>query len=166
MRNLMTWEWLRPRPFSRLKFLGYAGSTVPRFRMRPLSKLGLRLHPTCGRWRMYTAIMETAPSSSEARDVPKEAEVAGLKVDVATTTPDELTKESEPFGAAETSEGLNLGAPQKVAESTAEAQATHVEEPALLVEPLQAVPPGEGYKDLETTSTQLSKEGIKVKPKK
>ena len=39
----------RPRPLSRLKFLGYAGSTVPRFGMRPLNNLGLRLHPTCGR---------------------------------------------------------------------------------------------------------------------
>ena len=45
----MTWEWLRPKPLSRLKFLGYAGSTVPRFGMRPLSKLGLRLNSTCGR---------------------------------------------------------------------------------------------------------------------
>ena len=28
------------RPLSRLKFLGYAGFVVPRFGMRPLSKLG------------------------------------------------------------------------------------------------------------------------------
>ena len=55
---------------------------------------------------------------------------------------------------------------QKAIESIAEAQATHAVEPALLVEPFQAVPPGEGYKDLETTSTQLSKEGTKAKPKK
>ena len=57
------------------------------------------------------AIRETAPSSSEARDVPKEAKAVGLKVDVATTAPDELAKESEPFRAAETNEGLNPGAP-------------------------------------------------------
>ena len=37
---------------SRLKSLGYAGSTIPRFGMRPLSKLGLKFHPTCGRWSM------------------------------------------------------------------------------------------------------------------
>ena len=49
-----TWEWLRPRPPSRLKFLGYAGSTVPRFGMRPSSKLGLKPYPTCGRWSMCT----------------------------------------------------------------------------------------------------------------
>ena len=83
-----------------------------------------------------------------------------------TTAPDEPAKESEPSGVAETSESLNLEAPQKAAKSIAEAQATHVEEPALLVEPLQAVPPDEGCKDLETTFTQLSKEGIKAKPKK
>ena len=28
---------------------GYASSTVPRFGMRPSSKLGLKPHPTCGR---------------------------------------------------------------------------------------------------------------------
>ena len=56
-RRLMTWEWLRPRPLSRLKSLGYAGSTIPRFGMRPLSKLGLRLHLTCGRWRIYTTLL-------------------------------------------------------------------------------------------------------------
>ena len=56
-RRLITWEWLRPRPLSRLKFLGYAGSTVPRFGMRPSNKLGLRCHLTCGRWRMYTTLL-------------------------------------------------------------------------------------------------------------
>ena len=112
------------------------------------------------------AIRETTPSSSEARDVPEEVEAAGLEVAVATTSPDEPAKESEPSGAVETSEDLNLEVPQKAVGSTAEAWAIHAEEPALLVEPLQAVPFSEGYKDLETTSTQLSKEGIKAKPKK
>ena len=112
------------------------------------------------------AIRETTPSSSEARDVPKEFEAAGLEVAVATTALDELAKESEPFGAVETNEGLNHEVPQKAAESTAEAWATHAEEPTLLVEPFQAIPLGEGCKDLETTSTQFSKEGIKAKPKK
>ena len=37
--------------------LGYVGSIVPRFGMRPLNKLGLRHHPTCGRWRMYTTFL-------------------------------------------------------------------------------------------------------------
>ena len=112
------------------------------------------------------AIRETTPSNSESNNVPAEAEAVGLEVVVATTALDELAKESEPSRVVETSESLNLEAPQKVAESTAEAQAIHVEEPTLLIEPLQAVPLGEGCKDLETTSTQLSKEGIKAKPKK
>ena len=60
--------------------------------------------------------------------------------------------ESEPSGAAETSEGLNPDAPQKIAESTGDAQAPHAEEPALLVDPLQAVPLSEGSKDLEIAS--------------
>ena len=53
------------------------------------------------------AIKETAPSSFEARDVPEEAEVAGLKVTAAITTPDEPAKESEPSGVVKASESLN-----------------------------------------------------------
>ena len=86
------------------------------------------------------AIRETAPSSSEAKDAPEEAEAeaeaAKPEAILAITAPNEPAKESEPSRAAETSEGLNPKAPQKIAESTVEAQATHVEEPALLVEPL------------------------------
>ena len=43
--------------FSRLKYLGYTGSTIPRFGMRPLNKLGLRRRPIYGRWRMYTTLL-------------------------------------------------------------------------------------------------------------
>ena len=42
----------------------------------------------------------------------------------------------------------------------------HAEEPALLIEPLKAIPLGEGSEDLEVASIQLSKEGAKTKPKK
>ena len=86
-------------------------------------------------------------------------------VTTATTTTDEPAKESEPSGAAETSEGLSLEAPLRAVESTVEAQAPHVEEPALLVEPLQVVPLGEGSKDLEIISAQLSEDGDKTKSK-
>ena len=41
----------------RLKYLGYTGSTIPRFGMRPLNKLGLRRRPIYGRWRMYTTLL-------------------------------------------------------------------------------------------------------------
>ena len=99
------------------------------------------VEPSSNLWKVENvyyppAIKEVAPSSSEVRDVPEEVEAAGLEVSVATTTPDKPAKESEPFGAAEASESLNPKTPQKATESTAEAQATHVEELTLLVEPL------------------------------
>ena len=82
------------------------------------------------------AIRGTAPSSSEARVVPKRAEAAGTVAAAVTTAPDEPTKESEPSRAAETGKGLSLEVPPRPAESTAKAQAPHAEELALLVEPL------------------------------
>ena len=112
-----------------------------------------------------SAIRETALSSSEVGGVPEEAEAAGTVVAVTTTTPDEPAKESKPPGAAETGEGLSLKAPPRAAESMAEAQAPYAEEPALLVEPFQAVPLGEGSKDLEITSAQLFEDGDKTKSK-
>ena len=112
------------------------------------------------------AIRETAPSSSEVKGALEEAEAARPEVALAITTPDEPARESELFGATETNEGLNPKAPQKTAKSTTNAQAFHTEESALLVELFQTVPPSEGSKDPETASTQLSKEGIKTKPKK
>ena len=111
-------------------------------------------------------IREATPSSSEVRDAPEEAEAIGPRVVLAITVPEEPTRKSEPSGAVETSEGLNPDAPQKTAESTGGAQAPHAEEPTLLVEPLQAIPLGEGSEDLEVASAQLSKEGAKTKPKK
>ena len=112
-----------------------------------------------------SAIRETAPSSSEAGGVPEEAEATGTVVVVATTAPDEPAKESKPPGAVETGEGLSLKAPPKATEFMAKAQAPYVEEPALFVEPLQAIPLGEGSKDLEITSAQLSEDGDKTKSK-
>ena len=72
-------------------------------------------------------IREAAPSSSEVRDAPEEAEAAGPGAVLAITVP---------------------------------------EEPTLLIEPLKAIPLGEGSEDLEVASAQLSKEGAKTKPKK
>ena len=67
------------------------------------------------------AIRETAPSSSKARDALEEAEATRPEAALAITTPDEPAKESEPSRVAETSEGLNPEATQKIAESTIEA---------------------------------------------
>ena len=58
-----------------------------------------------------SAIRETAPSSSEAKDAPEEAEAAGLEATLAMTAPDEPARESELSRAVETNEGLNLKAP-------------------------------------------------------
>ena len=109
------------------------------------------------------AIWEIAPSSSEAKDAPEEAEAAGPETALAITAPDEPAKESELSRATETNEGLNPEAPQKTAGSTVDAQTLHAEESALLVEPLQTVPLSEGSKDPETAPTQPFKEGIKTK---
>ena len=81
-------------------------------------------------------IRETALSSSEAGGVLEGVEAAGIVAAAVSTAPDEPTKENEPSGAAETGKGLSLEVPPRVAKSTAKAQAPHVEEPALLVEPL------------------------------
>ena len=113
-----------------------------------------------------SAIKETTPSNSEAKDAFEEAEAVGLEAALAITVFDEPARESELSGAAKTNEGLNPEAPQKIVEPTADAKAPHTEESALLVEPLQAVPPSVGSKDPETASTQLCKEGIKTKSKK
>ena len=82
------------------------------------------------------AIREVAPSSSGVRDASEEAEAAGPRAVLAITSLEEPAKESEPFGAAETSEGQNPDATQKIVESTGDAWASHAEEPILLVEPL------------------------------
>ena len=110
-------------------------------------------------------IREAAPSSFEVRDASEEAEAVGPGAVLAITSPDEPAKESEPSSAAETSEGQNPDAPQKTVESTGDAQVFHVEEPVLLVKPFQAIPLGEGSKDLETSLAQLSKGGAETKLK-
>ena len=112
------------------------------------------------------AIKEAAPSNTEVRDAPEEAEATGPGAIFAIIVPKEPARESKPSGATESSEGLNPDAPQKTAKSTGGAQAPHAEEPTLLVEPFQAIPHGEGSEDLEVASAQLSKEGAKTKPKK
>ena len=111
------------------------------------------------------AIREIAPSSSKAGGIFKEAEAAETMVAAATTALDEPAKESEPSGVTETGEGLSLEVPPRAVESMAEAQAPHAKEPTFLVEPLQAVPLGEGSKDLEIISARLSEDGDKTKSK-
>ena len=130
--------------------------------MRPLSKLGLKPHPTCERWSMCTAPL---PLGEMPHPAPEEVEAAGPGAILAITSPEEPAKEIEPSSAVETSEGQNPNAPQKIAESTNDAQVSHAEGLALLVEPFQAVHLGKGSKDLETSLAQLSERGAEAKPK-
>ena len=111
------------------------------------------------------AIREDTSSSSEVRDVLEEVEAAGPGAVLAITSLEEPAKESEPSGAAEMSKGQNPDAPQKTVESTGDVQVSHAEVPILLVEALQAVPLGDGSKDLETSLVQLSERRVETKPK-
>ena len=97
------------------------------------------------------AIKGDAPSRSEVRDAPEEVEAAGPGAVLAITSPEEPAKEIKPSGVVETSEGQNPDALQKIAKSIGDAQVSHAKRPALLVEPLQAVPLRKGSKDLETS---------------
>ena len=106
---------------------------------------------------------EGAPEAENARP---EAETARPEAALAITTPDEPAGEGELLEATETHGSLNLEVPQEAAESTVGAQAPHAEELALLVQPLQTVPPGDAYKGTEVTPAQLPKEGVKIKLKK
>ena len=64
------------------------------------------------------AIRETAPISSEAESVPKEAETARLEAALAVTTPNESAERGELHGVTETHGSFNPEAPQEAAEST------------------------------------------------
>ena len=127
----MTRGWLRPRPFSRLKSLEYAGSTAPRSGMKPSNRRGLRLHLTCGRWRRYTILRPSVRLPLSAVSAPEEAEVA-----LAVSTSDDLAEGGNLPGATEAHGSLNPEAPQEAAESIVSAQASHTEEQAFLVQPL------------------------------
>ena len=72
-------------------------------------------------------------------------------------------KESGPSGAAGTDEGQDPDAPKETVGSIGDAPVSHVEGPVIIVEPFQSAPLGEGSKDPEISSAQLSKEGVKAK---
>ena len=104
-------------------------------------------------------IREIAPISSEAENAPEEAKTAQPEATLAITTPNELAEEGELLRATETHGSLNPEAPQEAAESIAGAQAPHVEEPSLLVQPLQTVPPGDVSKVLRSLLLSSPRKG-------
>ena len=147
----MTQGWLRPRPFSRLKSLEYASFTAPRSRMKPSNRLGLRLHSTCGRWRRYTILRPSVRLPLSVVSALEEAEAA-----LAVSTFDDLAEGGKLPEATETHGSSNPEALQKAAESEVNAQASHAEELAFLVQPLQTIPPADVSKGLEANLAQLS----------
>ena len=112
------------------------------------------------------AIREAAPASSETESAPEEAENARPEAALAAATPNELAEGGELPRATETHGSSNPVAPQEAAESIVSAQASHAEEPALLVQPFQTVPPADVSNGPGVTPTQLLKEGVKIKLKK
>ena len=110
-------------------------------------------------------IREDAPSNSKVKDAPKKVEAAGPRAALTITSSKEPAKESDPSRAAEKDEGQNPDAPQETIGSTGDAPVSLAEGPVLLVEPLQSVPLGEGFKDLETSPAQLSEVGAKARSK-
>ena len=66
---------------------------------------------------------------------------------------------------AETDEGQNPDAPQKTIGSIGDAPVSLAKGPVLLIEPLQSVPLGEGFKDLDTSPAQLSEAGAEARSK-
>ena len=103
------------------------------------------------------AIREDAPPpNSEVRDALEEVEAAGPEAALAITSSKEPAKKSDPSEAAEMNEGHNPDAPQETIGSTGDAPVSLAMGPVLLIEPLQSIPLGEGFKDLETSPAQLS----------
>ena len=111
-------------------------------------------------------IRETTPASSEAVSAPEEVEIARPEAVLAISTLDKPTEGGELPGATETPGSSNPEAPQEVAKSIVSAQASHAEEPALLVQPLQTIPLADVSKGPEANPAQLPKEGAKIKLKK
>ena len=107
----------------------------------------------------------SSPPSSEVRDALEEVEVIGPEAALAITSSKESAKESDPSRAAEKDEGQNPDAPQETIGSTGDAPVSYAEGPVLLVESLQLVPLGKGFKDLETFPAQLSEVGAEARSK-
>ena len=105
------------------------------------------------------AIRETAPASSEAMSDQHEAGVTQSKAAQVIVPLGELIEEGEPHDATEAPGGMNPEMPKKGVELTVRALIPDAEEPAILVQPLQAIPLTEIPKGIETDPAQPSQEG-------
>ena len=111
------------------------------------------------------AIRENASSSSKAKDASGQTEDVGPNAALAITSSKEPAEERGPSGATKTDEGQNPDAPQETIRSIGDAPVSLAEGPVLLIEPLQSVPLGEGFKDLDTSPAQLSEARAEAKSK-
>ena len=91
--------------------------------------------------------------------VPQEAEAAQSEAAQIIVIPSELTEGGEPHETTEAPGGLNPEMPQEAAKSTVSAQISGAEEPAIFVQPLQAIPLTDVPKGTEVNPTQPSQEG-------
>ena len=72
---------------------------------------------------------------------PEEAEAARFEAALAVPTPDELVEGGKLPGVTKTRGSSNPEAPQEAVGSIVSAQVSHIEEPPLLVQPLQTISP-------------------------
>ena len=105
------------------------------------------------------AIRETASTSFKAVSAPKETEAAQPETAQLILTPEESTKGGEVHGATETPRGPNPEMPQEAAMSIVNAQIFDADEPALLVQPLQAIPLADVSEGLKTNPAWPPQEG-------
>ena len=105
------------------------------------------------------AIRETASASSKTMSVPKEAEAAQSKAAQIIVIPGESTEGGEPNEATEILGGLNPKRPQEAAKSMVSAQISGAEEPAIFVQPHQAIPLTDVPLGTEADLAQPSQEG-------
>ena len=117
-----------------------------------------------GLWKVESifyppAIRETASASSEAMRDPQEASAVQSEAAQIIVPSNELTDGGEPLDATEAPGGLNPEMPKEGAEPTVSAQIPGAEEPAILAQPLQAIPLAEVPKSTDTNPAQPSPEG-------
>ena len=105
------------------------------------------------------AIRETASASFETISVPQEAEAAQSEATQIIVIPGESTKGGEPHEVTEILGGLNPERPQEATKSTVSAQISGAEEPAIFVQPHQAIPLTDVPQGTEADPAQPSQEG-------
>ena len=105
------------------------------------------------------AIRKTASASSEAMSNQHEVGVTQSEAAQIIVPSGELIEGGEHYDATEAPGGMNLEMPKEGAKPTVSTQIPDAEEPAILIQPLQAIPLTEIPKSIETDPAQPSQEG-------